>query len=236
MTLDGMEMLLKRKYWTNQVGTINRRYNNNKVNIVRYADDFVVTAKSKEVLIEIKELIEEFLNKRGLELSRRKTKIIHINKGFDFLGWNFRKYSGKLIIKPSKSSYKSIINEIRVLIKKNNTTNQDTLIKILNSKIRGWCNYHNSACSKQSYQKLDSDIFQALWRWANRRHPNRGKQWIKDRYWKSNNTRSWIFASSDNKLLYASDTKINRHRLIKFDANPYLKEYEEYYLARKLKS
>ncbi|GAB6100496.1 hypothetical protein JCM16358_23750 [Halanaerocella petrolearia] len=89
--------------------------------------------------------------------------------------------------------------------------------------------------SKISYQKLDRDIFQALWRWANRRHPNRSRQWIKDRYWKSNNTRNWIFASKDNKLIVASDTKIKRHRLIKFEATPYLSKYDNYHLARKLK-
>nr|WP_255361580.1 group II intron maturase-specific domain-containing protein [Candidatus Frackibacter sp. WG12] len=235
MTLDGMVRLLKKNYWTNPNGTINRRHNNDKVNLVRYADDITVTARSKEVLEEIKELIEDFLNERGLELSRRKTQITHISQGFNFLGWNFRKYSGKLLIKPAKEAYHSIINRIRELIKKNNTENQDTLIKILNPVIRGWCNYHSSACSKASYQKLDRDIFQALWSWAKRRHPKRAKQWIKDRYWQTSNTRGWIFATEDERLIFASDTKITRHRLIKFAANPYLQEYEDYYRNRRLK-
>ena len=159
MTLDGMLDLLKRNYWTNQNGTINRRYNQHKVNLVRYADDFVITANSKEVLEDIKEIVESFLNERGLELSRRKTKITHISQGFNFLGWNFRKYSGKLIIKPSKEAYQSIINEIRELIKKNNTTKQSRLIKILNTKIRGWCNYHNTACSKRVTRNLTEIFF-----------------------------------------------------------------------------
>ena len=234
MTLDGLLDLLKRNSWTNTVGTINRRYNEDKVNLVRYADDFVITAKSKSVLEEIKELLTNFLNERGLELSERKTKITHISQGFDFLGWNFRKYSGKLIIKPSKEAYKSIIDEIRNLIKKNDTVKQSTLIKILNPVIRGWCNYHSCACAKESYQRLDRDIFQALWRWSRRRHPNRAKSWIKDRYWESDDTRNWIFAAEDEKLIFASDTEISRHWLIKFAANPYLKEYEDYYLKRKL--
>ncbi|WP_018248788.1 group II intron reverse transcriptase/maturase [Orenia marismortui] len=236
MTLDGLEELLKRKYWTNSRGTINRKYNRvNKINLVRYADDFVVTATNKEVLEEAKELIEEFLKERGLELSKEKTKITHINTGFNFLGWNFRKYNGKLIIKPSKESYKSIINEIRKKIKKNRTAKQENLIRILNQKIRGWCNYHRSACSKKSYQSLDRDIFHALWSWAKRRHPNKTKQWIKNRYWIRNETRDWIFSDRNIKLIFASDTKIIRHRLIKFAANPYLKEYDKYYLRRKLR-
>lgn len=236
MTLDGLEELLKRKYWTNSRGTINRKYNRrNKINLVRYADDFVVTATNKEVLEEARELIEGFLKERGLELSREKTEITHVNTGFDFLGWNFRKYNGKLIIKPSKESYKSIINEIRTKIKENKTIKQENLIKILNSKIRGWCNYHRSACSKKSYQSLDRDIFYALWSWAKRRHPNKAKQWIKDRYWIRTETRDWTFSVGNIKLIFASDTKIIRHRLIKFAANPYLKEYDKYYLRRKLR-
>lgn len=237
ITLDGLEMLLKKKYWTNSRGTINRKYNRvNKINLVRYADDFVVTATNKEVLKEAKELIEEFLRERGLELSKEKTKITHINTGFNFLGWNFKKYNDKLIIKPSKESYKSIINQIRKVIKKNRTIKQENLIKILNSKIRGWCNYHKSACSKKSYQSLDKDIFYALWGWAKRRHPNKPKQWLKDRYWITNNNRDWIFSDGNIKLIFASDTRIVRHRLIKFSANPYLKEYDRYYIDRKLKS
>ena len=236
MTLDGLEMLLKREYWTNKHGTINRKYNReNKINLVRYADDFVVTATNKEVLIEAKELIADFLKERGLELSREKTQITHINDGFDFLGWNFRKYKGKLIIKPSKKSYKSIINEIRELIKKHKTIKQGALIKKVNSKIIGWCNYHRSACSKKSFQSLDRDVFKALWNWVKRRHPNKPKKWLKKEYWQSNETRDWIFSDGEVRLKFASDTKIVRHRLIKFAANPYLREYDKYYLKRKLK-
>ena len=234
MTLDNLLDTLKRNYWTNHLGTVNRRYNDDKVNLVRYADDFIVTAKSKEVLEDIKELIEDFLDERGLELSKRKTRITHINQGFDFLGWNFRKYSAKLIIKPSKEAYKSVTRKIRKLIKNNSTIKQKRLIKILNPIIRGWCNYHSSACSKESYQKLDRDIFQALWRWAKRRHPNRRKEWIKDRYWGANETRDWIFKTEKEELRFASDTEVARHCLIKFAANPYLPKYDDYYLNRKL--
>lgn len=234
MTLDGMLDLLKRNYWTNHLGTVNRRYNDDKVNLVRYADDFVVTAKSKEVLEDIKELIGDFLDERGLELSKRKTKITHINQGFDFLGWNFRKYSGKLIIKPSKESYKSITSKIRKLIKDNGTIKQERLIKILNPVIRGWCNYHSTACSKETYQQLDSEIFKTLWRWSKRRHPSKSKKWIMNRYWITKDNRNWIFATKDKELISATDTEITRHCLIKFAANPYLPEYNDYYLKRNL--
>ncbi|WP_286169763.1 group II intron maturase-specific domain-containing protein [Halocella sp. SP3-1] len=145
----------------------------------------MITATNKEVLEEIKIIIEDFLKKRGLELSEEKTEITHINKGFNFLGWNFRKYDGKMIIKPSKKSYKSIMKEIREEIKKQKTIKQRDLIRILNPKIRGWCNYHRTACSKKSYQRMDRDIFQALWKWAKRRHPKKPSKWTKGKYWKS---------------------------------------------------
>jgi len=124
-----MDQMLKEKYWTNSVGTIDKQYNNLKVNIAFYADDFVITATKRETLEEIKTLVEEFLKTRGLELSREKTIITHIEKGFDFLGWNFRKYKEKLIIKPSNKSIRKVINNIRQTIKKNRMQSQETLIE-----------------------------------------------------------------------------------------------------------
>jgi len=108
MTLDGIERKIKERYWTNKKGTTNRNYNNHKVHYTRYADDFIVTADSREILIEIKQMITEHLTRRGLMLSEEKTLITHIDEGFDFLGWNFRKYKGTFLSKPSKASLKNI--------------------------------------------------------------------------------------------------------------------------------
>jgi len=105
MTLDGMEKTISSVYHVGKNGTIDKhRYNSHKVNFLRYADDFIVTADSEDIALEIAELITDFLKERGLELSFEKTRITHIDCGFDFLGWNFRKYNGKLLIKPSKKS------------------------------------------------------------------------------------------------------------------------------------
>jgi len=119
LTLNGIASVLKKRYWINGVGTIDRQYNKEKVNITVYADDFVITATSRETLEEIKIMVENFLKERGLELSREKTLITHINKGFDFLGWNFRKYDNKLLIKPSIKSLRSITSKIREVIRVN---------------------------------------------------------------------------------------------------------------------
>ena len=105
-------------------------------------DDFIVTARTKEIAEEVKNLIGNFLKQRGLELSNEKTQITHINDGFDFLGWNFRKYNGKLLIKPSKKSIQKITREISEIIRNGKTWTQQNLINILNPIITGWSNYH----------------------------------------------------------------------------------------------
>ena len=234
LTLNGMSKMIQEKYWTNSVGTIDRQYNKLKVNIAVYADDFVITGNNREVLVEIKELISSFLLKRGLELSKEKTIITHINVGFDFLGWNFRKFKDKLIIKPSIKSIRKVLKTIRTTIKKNLMQKQDVLIKHLNQIIVGWCNYHKHVSSKKSFQTLDKEIFKSLWTWSKRRHPMKSKNWRKKKYFSEIKSRDWIFKSENRTLKFATDFKIKRHVLIKFDANPYLEEYKEYYLKRNL--
>ncbi|MBF4254679.1 group II intron reverse transcriptase/maturase, partial [Vibrio anguillarum] len=103
-----------------------------------YADDFVVTCSSKEVLVnDIKPLIAGFLAERGLTLSEEKTKVTHIDDGFDFLGFNHRKYKGKLLIKPSKPNTLLFLRNLRELIKKHATIPVNDLIKLINPKLRG---------------------------------------------------------------------------------------------------
>lgn len=75
---------------------------NSKAGLIRYADDFVVAAKSKEEILKLQPEVEQWLKSRGLELSKEKTKLVHIDDGFNFLGFNVRQYSGKLLIKPQK--------------------------------------------------------------------------------------------------------------------------------------
>ena len=111
---------------------------------------------------------------------------------------------------------------------------QDVLIKELNAIIRGWCNYHKSSCAKQEFQTIDRYVFYCLWGWAKRRHSNKSNQWRKNRYFHREGTRDWIFRTEKVKLIFASDFKIKRHILIKFEAHPYLREYDEYYSKRRV--
>ncbi len=126
MTLDGIEKLLSENFPKNKYNRIEGiRTAKYKVNFVRYADDFIVTAKTEEIAKEVKELIKDFLKDRGLELSEEKTLITHIENGFDFLGWNFRKYKGKLLVKPSKKSIDKVTEKINDIIKDGKAWNQE---------------------------------------------------------------------------------------------------------------
>ena len=112
--------------------------NKAKVNLTRYADDFIITGATKEVLMEVRNMIEVFLKDRGLTLSEEKTKIVNIEEGFDFLGWNVRKYDGKLLIKPAKKNVQAFLRKVRGIIKEHKTVKQEDLIAMLNPVIRGW--------------------------------------------------------------------------------------------------
>lgn len=249
LTLDGLETALHNRFATSRTGVrSNISIGKHLVNFVRYADDFTITGKSKELLEnEVKPLVENFLKERGLTLSEEKTKVTHIEEGFDFLGWNFRKYDGKLLIKPSKKNVKAFLNNIRETVKGNKTAKQENLIGLLNPKIRGWANYHKGTVAVETFAKIDHEVWKTVWQWATRRHPKKGLRWIKDRYFKQRGNRDWIFTANTKdkegkprelKLVNASDTKIERHTKIKGEANPFDPAQESYFesrLGRKMK-
>jgi len=233
MTLDGIEASLKKKYWISGKGNVRLQNNKHKVYFVRYADDFIVTADSEQIVIDAKVIITEFLAQRGLALSNEKTHITRIEDGFDFLGWNFRKYRNKLLIKPSKDSCKSIARKVREITREHRGVGQKDLIRMLNPVIRGWCNYHRGMVSKEAFKNLDTVLFQALWRWGRFRHPMKNSLWIKIRYWKRIGNRDWTFCSDDGTLTIAGHTRIIRHIMIKLDSNPFLKEDSDYFHYRR---
>jgi len=121
----------------------------------------------------VKAEVIAFLADRGLSLSPEKTKITHVSEGFDFLGFNVRTYSGKLLITPSKDALVRVSRKVRDIIRGNKTARQQRVIGLLNPVVRGWANYHRHVVSKRTFSKLDELIWNALWRWATRRHPNK---------------------------------------------------------------
>lgn len=231
VTLSGLEQIVK--------SITHKR--NDKSNICVYADDFIITCASKEVLVDtIMPAVSKFLADRGLSLSEEKTKITHIEDGFDFLSINIRKYKGKYLPKPSDESVKRFLNEIRTTIKSHPCAKTENLIRLLNPKIRGWANYHRHNCAKKTFGYISYCIFHALWQWAKRRHPNKGKKWIKQKYFRSTDTQNWIFNArykdkwGKNRidLIDAAKVPIMRYVKIKSDASPYKPEYFDYFKTR----
>lgn len=238
MVLDGLEAAIY-----SGVGTINRpdgcKRNKFKVHFVRYADDFIVTGSSEEVLMNVvKPIIVNFLSSRGLTLSEKKTKITNVKSGFDFLGQNIRKYSnGKLLIRPSKDNFKSVLIKIKQLITKHRGAPPATLIRRLNSVITGWTNYHRHVAAYKYFCDLDRFIWFFLWKWAKRRHAKKGHYWIVDKYFKRVHNCKWqFFGTFDNGvevyLKHACNTHIKRHVLIDGKANPYCVQWDKYYRRR----
>lgn len=238
MTLDGIQPILAQKY--KRIFRKGKHYSP-MVNLVRYADDFIITSAEKEVLErEIKPMLVEFLAERGLELSEEKTVITHIDDGFDFLGFNIRKFKGVLLTQPSKKCVKKFLDGIRYTIDSNKSCRQEILIRLLNPKITGWANYYRCGASSKTFQRVDDQIFRKLWQWAKRRHPKKGKRWIADKYFHFYKTRRWRFLVESEKngrkdifpLKLAFETKILRHKKIKSEANPFDAEWKEYFEER----
>ena len=193
-----------------------------QVYLVRYADDMIATAQSKEEAEKVRNVIAEFLLERGLELSEEKTRIVHISEGFDFLGWAFRKFNGKMLNKPSRKSIKAIIQKIHDIISDAKCWDQDDLIARLNPVIQGWTMYHRNSVASEVFRLLDHIIWEMLFSWAKRRHPNKGKWWVVERYWHPTGTRKWVFRTENQRLNFFIDTKIIRHRLLNMTKNPFI--------------
>lgn len=138
---------------------------------MRYADDFICSGISRELLEnEVKPLIAEFMQKRGLALADEKTAITHIEEGFDFRGQNVRKCGGKMLIKPAKKNLKNFLSKVRSIIKGNPTLPAWKLINLLNPVIRGWATYHRHVVAKDIFNYVDTQIWRAIWQWCKRRH------------------------------------------------------------------
>lgn len=214
-----------------------------KVHACVYADDFIITGATKEVLEKkVKPVVEAFLSERGLSLSQDKTKITHINEGFDFLGVNIRKYNGKFVIKPAKSSVKRLLANIREKIKLHGASKAEFLIRLLNPKIRGWNNYYNPVCLyRKTFSYVDCQIFKSMWRWAVRRHPKKDALWIRRKYFRTRKFRNWTFydkvKDKNGKTTYLDLLQMGSvfarwYIKIRAAATPYDPNYHKYFEGR----
>lgn len=229
ITLNGLEMGLT-QFLRDELGT--KLAKKGKVNVVRYADDFVITGDSKELLENtVQPWIVKFLRERGLTLSMAKTRIVHIDQGFDFLGWNFRKYGSKLLIKPSQKNVKTFYGKVKEIIATSLSVPTETLIKRLNPVLRGWAQYHKGVVAKHTFSTVDHLIYWRLMRWGKRRHPRKTAGWVYGHYWRQCGSRKQFAGLQDAPLgeggriaypLYTlADMKIVRHIKVKGDYNPF---------------
>jgi len=239
MALDGMEKLLHDHF---PVRMKNGERIHPKINLIRYADDFVITGATKELLEDqVKPLVEKFLGERGLILSPEKTKITHIDEGFDFLGQHVRKYKGKLLIKPSKANNKKLLTRIRKTIHSNRALTQERLIRLLNPITIGWANYHRWVASSHTFCRTSHMIWKTLWQWCKRRHSKKGLRWVKDRYFKTIGNDHWVFSCKLQskrdyllRLVMPVDIKIRQHIKIKAAFNPFDRRWDGYLSKRKM--
>ena len=235
LALDGLEAAVLGLFPTNL-----RRQR--QIHLVRFADDFVVFGRSKHLLeTDIKPRIETFLAERGLVLSPEKTKVTSIEEGFDFLGQNVCKYRGKLLIKPAKKSVKTLLHKIRSIIKSHQHLSTGDLIAKLNPIIRGWANYHRHVVSKETFATIEYQVYQALWRWAKRRHRNKSNSWIYAKYFRPKHKRNSGFYGTlkskdgsvrSQRLVKVDKIPIQRHVKIKAEANPFDPKWERYFERR----
>ena len=227
IALNGMERLFEETTRTGKpVKPFFKKGLNRGVMLIRYADDFVVAAASKEALEgHVIPKVKAFLAERGLSLSQEKTRVVEIGEGFSFLGFEIRKFNdGKLLIRPQKAKVLAHLREIKAYLKANMAAPAGAVIRDLAPVIRGWTNYYRHGCSADTFAYADHRVWKMLWAWARRRHPKKNKGWVKARYFHPTRTRVWNFSDADVRggatLPWYSDTKITRHTKVRGNLSP----------------
>jgi RNA-directed DNA polymerase len=194
--------------------------------VIRYADDLVALCHSQEQAWQVKARLAKWLAPRGLVFNEDKTTVVHLNRGFDFLGSNVRRYpNGKLLIKPSKAAIRRVrrrlADEMRNLRGSNAVAVLATIIPI----VRGWAAYYRGVVSKEVFTALDDHMWKLTYKWANHSHPNKPKSWIINRYYGQFNPARqdrWVFGHRDSGayLPKFAWTKIVRHYMVPGTASP----------------
>ncbi|NES70133.1 MAG: group II intron reverse transcriptase/maturase [Okeania sp. SIO2D1] len=218
---------------------------NPNLGIIRYADDFIVTAKDKESLEQVLILIKQWLSNRGLKISEEKTRIVNIKDGFEFLGFNLRHYNDKLLIKPQKEKVLAFCKKIGKTLAQMKAKTQKEVIKTLNPLLRGFANYYRDVVSKETFSYIKYRVWHYLFSWATRRHPNKSLKWVFQRYYGSYRGTNGTFMCKGTgrrgkEQLYVlydiSSTPIVRHIKVKGKASPDDSSLQEYWEKRSTKT
>ncbi len=209
--------------------------------LVRYADDFVVMCHTRQQAEQVWHRLGEWLAPRGLRFNKDKTHIVHVDHGFDFLGFNVRRYRGKLLIKPSPAAVKRIRQRLAAEVRSLRGANAEAVIRRLNPIIRGWAAYYRSAVSKEVFSTVDHHLWGHLYRWALRTHQNKPRHWVVDKYFGMFNPSRqdrWVFGDRDSGIYLRRFiwTKIVRHRLVMGTASPDDPALDQYWAQRRRKT
>lgn len=232
MALDGLQALV--------INGRNKKLQ--RLNTVRYADDFIITGVSKEILLnEVKPEVEKFLLERGLILSEKKTKLTHIDEGFDFLGFSIRKYNQKLLIKPSRKKTPLLLDKVRELLKACHGIPFYAMLSKLNSLLRGWAYAHRQVVVKDIMSFIDVNVYKQVSSWLRKEHRSKNWSWISKTYRKRKNGRfSWgkSYTRKDGakkwiELFRMADVPVRYHVKIRAGVNPYNREHYDYFNRRK---
>jgi RNA-directed DNA polymerase len=208
---------------------------------IRYADDFVVLCHSRQEAFEVKARLADWLASRGLSFNEDKTRVVTLNEGFDFLGFNVRRYGTKPLIKPSKAAQRRIRERLRTELRSMRGTNAPTVIKKLNPIIRGWAVYYRTQVSADVFDALDQYLWELTFKWARFSHANKPTRWVVARYWgRYNKSRQdrWVFGDrkSGAYLHKFQWTNIVRHRIVMGVASPDDPALAEYWATRRRKT
>jgi RNA-directed DNA polymerase len=209
--------------------------------LVRYADDMVALCHSRQQAEKVKAKLSEWLTPRGLSFNEDKTRIVHLDNGFDFLGFTVRRYHGKLIIKPSKAAIKRVKQRLAAETRALRGANAAMVLVTINPITRGWANYYRGVASSRVFAGLDRYLWQLTYKWACHRHPEKPKSWVIShyfgRYHRARQDR-WVFGDRDSGayLPKFAWTKIVRHRLVRGEASPDDPAQADYWAERRRKS
>jgi RNA-directed DNA polymerase len=238
MALDGLEAACEKAV---KGSNISQRAA--KVHVIRYADDFVVTGSSQELLRDhVVPAVTSFLAKRGLSLSHEKTRITRVEDGFEFLGQHIRKYGDKLKIRPAKASIRALLDKTRETIRTHLGNSLWKMIDALNPAIRGWAQYHRHVLTHEAFRQVDGRIFRQTWNSLRKRHRHKGKRWLRKHYYRYHSARAWTLQAvcPERKgnarittLVHASDTVRIPHIKIQSQANPFDRAWTDYFTSRR---
>ena len=206
--------------------------------LIRYADDVLAFCHSRQQAEQVKARLAGWLVPRGLAFNEDKTRIVHLDDGVDFLGFNVRRYRGKLLIKPGKAAVKRIRERLSAEMTALRGSNAQAVLIRLNPIIRGWSAYYRHCVSARVFNELDNHVWKLTYKWATWTHPHKGKRWVTSRYFGAYNPARrdrWVFGDRDNGayLHKFAWTKITRHTLVKGWASPDDPALASYWAARR---